>query len=135
MYIYIFINVNNDENTKAIWWILEGLISLRAFIDCIPGSNGDTVISDGNTNIFFSRRGLKETQILVIVIPLHYTPIRVGIFWYISLFMTFFPCNINISIHSAKALDWLLGMSPAQFCHREMITMSMLGLVIISGFY
>ena len=46
LYIYIFINVNNDENTKAIWWILEGLISLRAFIDCIAGSNGDTVISD-----------------------------------------------------------------------------------------
>ena len=45
LYIYIFINVNNDENTKAIWWILEGLISLRAFIDCRPGNNGDTVIA------------------------------------------------------------------------------------------
>ena len=44
-YLYIFINVNNDENTKAIWWILEGLISLRAFIDFIPSSNDDTVIA------------------------------------------------------------------------------------------
>ena len=43
--VHLPINVNNDENTKAIWWILEGLISLRAFIDFIPSSNDDTVIA------------------------------------------------------------------------------------------